>query len=191
MSKFKVYLNDLPIQRKVSVAILLTCGTAVAVMAIGIFLAQLFSFQRTFTRDLETTGAIIGNNSTAAVAFKDSNAAREILSAVRAKSQIAHCSIELPNGSEFAAFNRENRSVPSTATKTDGLHSEGRFLLLNRPILLAGERIGTLHVVSDYLAEYRRSLGLYVVLLGSVLGVSILLALGLSKRLQRDRKSVV
>jgi hypothetical protein len=119
MPEFKAYLNDLPIQRKVSVAILLTCGTAVAVMAIGIFFAQLFNFQQTFTRDLETTGSILANNSTAAVAFKDRNAAREILAAVRAKSHIVHCSIELPSGAEFAAFKGGPSVWPLTA-EADG-----------------------------------------------------------------------
>jgi C4-dicarboxylate-specific signal transduction histidine kinase len=58
-------------------------------------------------------------------------------------------------------------------------------LLLNQPILIGRERIGTLHLIADYDAEHRQSLHAYASMLACVLLVSILLSLLVSDRLQR------
>ena len=185
MMALRSYFKRLPIQRKISLAILVTCGTALAVTAVAIFLAQLVTFRQSFTRDLEAIGGMIGNNSTAALTFNDKKAAEEIVSAVKAKSHILKAAIELPDGSEFAAFTGRRLAAAAQPPKADGFHFVGPYLMLNQPIMLDGQRIGTLHLVSNYQAEYRRSLQLYAAILAAVLLVSILLALALANRLQK------
>jgi PAS domain S-box-containing protein len=178
-------LNNLPIARKIGFAILLTCSLALTVTAAAIFVAQLMTFRLNFNRDLEATGQMIGQTATAAITFKDRTGAADILSAFSAKPHILRASLDLPDGSEFAAFQRANLAVVPGAAKTDGAHSVGPYLLLNQPVMLAGERIATLRLLCDYQTQYRSSLRMYAAILGSALLVSVLLALALSSRLQR------
>jgi len=177
--------KNFPIQRKINFAILFTCATALAVTAAAIFYVQLVTFQHSFKRDTETLGHMIGQTLTASITFKDPQSAAEILAAVSAKPQILRASIDLPDGSEFAVFTNQQLTVAPLAPKNDGFHSVGPYLVLNQPVLLAGERIATLRLLCDYQAEYYRSWRLYASILGSVLLVSVVLALILSNRLQR------
>ena len=183
MRELKRFFKNLSIQRKINYAILLTCGTALAVTAVAIFAAQLVTFRHSFTRDLEATGQMIGQTATAAITFTDQKGAREILAAVSAKPHILRAALDLPDGSEFAAF--DTLPLAPDVPKGDGSHSVGPYLVLNQPVILAGKRIATLRLVCDYRTEFGRSVRLYAAILGSVLLVSVLLALVLSNRLQR------
>ncbi len=184
MRALKAGFKNLPIQRKISLVILLTCLTALAVAGAAIFFTQLATFRQNFRRDLEALGQILGNNSIAAVAFKDRNSAQEILEALKAKSHIVRATLELADGTEFATFARGGRRSPPPVPKQDGFQFAEGFLVLNQPVVLAGTRLGTLRLVSDYQTEYRHSLRVYGGILGVVLLVSVLLALALSERLQ-------
>jgi PAS domain S-box-containing protein len=180
----KTYLKNLSIRRKISSAIFLTCGTALVIAATAILVVHSITFRRSFSRDLEAIGAILGNNSATALRLKDHRSAEEILGAVKAKSHILHASIRLADGSEFAAFDRApGRGIP--ACQEDGAHFRGGYLILNQPIVRAGERIASLRLVSDYRSESNRSLRLYAAILSAVMVVSVLLTLALSDGLQR------
>ena len=179
------FFRNLPIQRKISFGILLTCATALAVAAGAIFVAQLRTFRQSFTRDLEVVAQMLAHNTTAALTFNDARTAQDLLSAIRAKPYILRAALDLADGSQFASFQSGTlRQVPAI-DQGDGFHSAGGFLALNRPIILAGERIATLRLLSDYRTEYRRSLEMYLTILAGALLVSILLALVLSARLER------
>lgn len=185
MKRIQRAFKDFPIARKINFTILLTCGGALVIAAVAIFVVQLLTFQHTFKRDLEGTGRMLGQTATAAITFKEKSSATEILAAVSAKPCIFRASINLPDGSEFAAYERAKVSLGPDVLKTDGVCSAGPFLVLNQAVVLAGERIATLHLVCDYQTQYRRSLWLYAAILGGVLLASALFALALSNRLQR------
>src|SRR5689334_23331732 len=102
MSKLKAFFKDLPIERKIRVAILLTCCTALISSAAAVFLAQLVSFRQTFTGDLQAIGTMIGNSSTATLSFRDRKTAEEILAALKVKAHILQATIDLPEGGTLA-----------------------------------------------------------------------------------------
>jgi PAS domain S-box-containing protein len=185
MFGLNAWFKNLKIQSKISFAILLTCSAALVVTGVAIFFVQSLTFRQSFKRDLRAIGSIIANNSTASLAFKDRASAEEIVSALAAKPHILLASIELPNGTQFAQFQNAKPVTMPAIPKSDGFHFVGPYLALNEPIILSGERLGTLRLVSDYRAEYTRSLLLYGAILGAVLLVSVLLELILSNRLQK------
>jgi PAS domain S-box-containing protein len=185
MHLLKRFFKPLPIQGKITFVILVTCCAALIVVGVAILLAQSLSFRQSFSRDLEATAEIIARNSTAALAFKDPKAAQEVLSAVRAKSDILYAALELPDHSTFAAFISPDLPAPLQKSASEHLAFPDRYLSLDYPIILAGERVGILHLVSDYRAEYLRSLRVYAGILLAVLLFSVLLTLILSNRLQR------
>ncbi len=181
----KTLIKGLPIEGKISFAILLTCATALAVTAVGIFFAQLTTFRQNFRGDLASIGEIIANNSTAEVQYGYGKDLEQLLSALRAKPHIVFASITLPAGTELAAFRGERLQATPAIPSADGFHFVGPCLVLNRPIMLGSERIGTLHLASDYQSECRRSLLLYAAILAGVLVVSVVLAFLVSARLRR------
>ena len=65
--------QDLPIQRKMLVMTLSICGAVLLVSLALLIVFQILNFRANFQRDTETLSAIIANNSTAALAFDDSN----------------------------------------------------------------------------------------------------------------------
>ena len=176
--------RNLSIQRKISLAILFPCVMALAVAAAGIFLAELSNFRQSFTRDLEAIGWMLAHNTTAAIAFKDRKGAEDLLTAVQAKPYIVRACIELPDAAEFACYESSRLKMPPRVSKQDGLYSNAGYLVLNQPVMLAGERIATLRLLCDYQTEYHRSLRLYLTILILVVLVAVLLALLLSSRLQ-------
>jgi PAS domain S-box-containing protein len=185
MEKIINIFKNFPIERKINFAILGTCVTALSVTAVAIFYVQLVTFQHGFKRDIETLGHMISQTLTASITFQDRRGAAEILAAVNAKPQIVRAAVDLPNGTEFAAYSTPQSNDAPPAPKEDGFHSDGPYLVLNQPVLLAGERIATLRLLCDYQTEYYRSLRLYATIMGSVLLVSVVLAMVLSNRLQR------
>ncbi|SPE61839.1 Integral membrane sensor signal transduction histidine kinase (fragment) [Verrucomicrobia bacterium] len=185
MQRLRSFLKNLSIQRKISIAILVTCCTALATASAAIFFTQLLTFRQSFTRDLRATGQMLGDNTTASITFKDNQGAEKILGAVRAKPFIIRASLDLPDTSEFAAFPSTPLSTLPQMPPEDGIHFQGGYLALNQAVVLAGERIATLRLLCDYQTEYAHSLRLYSAILIVVLLISVLLALALSSRLQR------
>jgi PAS domain S-box-containing protein len=185
MQSLRISFKNMRIERKISAAILITCVTALAVAAAAIFVTQLIDFRHRFERDLDATAQMIGQTITASVTFNDDKGASNVLSAVQAKPHILAATLDLPDGSEFAAYRREGLAKTLEIPKSDGSFFVGPFLALNQPVSLKGERIATLHLLCDYKQEYTRSLLLFAGILAGVLLVSVLLALLLSHRLQR------
>src|SRR5438128_1818924 len=96
-------LRKFPIQRKLRFVVLLTCSVALVVACGTLFALQFYFFRRDFAQDLATTAEIIGRNSTAAITFKDEEAGREILAALKAKPHITGASIYLRDGRKLAS----------------------------------------------------------------------------------------
>jgi len=73
--------RDRPIRRKLTTIILLTSGAVLLLTCAAFFAYELLTFPQTAVRNLSTLGEIIAANSTAALAFKNQDDAKEILAA--------------------------------------------------------------------------------------------------------------
>ncbi len=160
-----------------SLALLLACA--------ALALYDRTTFRAGLARDLSTLAAVIGSNSTAAVAFSDPKSAEEVLAALKAKPRIVRGFIFTAGRRPFASYYRAGeRAVAPIAPTRDGEWFVGDKLILARGILLAGERIGSVVVESD-LQEASQRLRSYGAIMVGVFGVSMLLALLVSMRMQR------
>ncbi|HEX9462751.1 MAG TPA: response regulator, partial [Alphaproteobacteria bacterium] len=141
---------------------------------------------------LSIAADMIGNNSTAALAFDDAKAAQQTLSALRSDPEVVRAVIQLRDGTILASFDRDpsNRRAPAgSAAGADprGSHHfdfSRRTLAVTRPIVLDGETIGTVYVESD-LRELTSSFIRLLEVLGLALAAGFVLSLVLSNRLQR------
>src|ERR1039457_4262552 len=98
--------RDLPIQQKMLVVTLLICGAVLCVAIAALFTFQVLNFRSNFQHDTATLAVIIANNSTAPMAFKDDEAAREVVGALKAKPSVVAASLVWPDGSLFARFGK-------------------------------------------------------------------------------------
>ena len=184
----KRFLKNMPIRRKVTLVILVTCVTALMVVGIALFGVQVFTFRQAFAANLRVNAEIIESNCTAALTFKDRPAAMEILSSLKARTAVTYASIELPDGSTFAAYKPEphHATEVKTMSSEEGVQFQNHELIFTERIVLDGELIGLLHIHADYLGELRQLLFIYGGIHVAVLTLAVFFAFVLSGRLRRS-----
>ncbi len=182
MNRFR----NFPIRQKMLIMTLLICGAVQFIAIASLFVFQVLNFRSNFQRDNSTLAAIIANQSTAVLQFKDEATAAEVVGALQAKPTVLSASLALTNGSILAHYGTKE---PASALATFPPPGEFRFhdghLLLTQPVLLKNERVGTLYLRTDYHRTFLQLLGFYGQVVAGVMVVSIGLAVFLSSRLGR------
>lgn len=165
---------------------LLICGAVLLVAVASLFIFQVLNFRSNFQHDNSTLAAIIANNSTAAMSFKDDAAANEVVGSLQAKTTVLSASLVLPDGTVLAHFGKEEPPQALTQFPAPGKNSfvDG-CLLLTQPVIQKNEQLGTLYLRTDYRRTFLELLGFYGLVIAGVLIVSISLAAFLSGRLGR------
>ncbi len=175
----------MPIRRKVTSVVLVTCIAALLLVGLALFAVQVFSFRYNFTSNLQTIAKMIESNITAALTFNDSAAANEILSSLKARSAVTYASIERPDGTILAHYARSpQRDKPSKMPAEEGFSYHDHQLVCTEQVMLDNEQIGLLHIRADYLGELEQLLLIYGGVLVLVLSLAVLLAFALSGRLR-------
>ncbi len=166
---------------------LLICGAVLCVAIAALFTFQVLNFRSNFERDTVTLAAVIANNGPAAMAFKDDQAATEVVNALQAKPSVLAASLVLTNGSLFAHFGkREDAQARAQFPPAGECRFVGGNLLVTQPVRLKGEWVGTLYVRSDYQRTFLELVGFYGMVVMAIIVVSIGLASFLSGRLGRS-----
>ena len=143
-------LRDTPIKRKLMLVILLTSSLALVLMGSTLITYELMRFRRSLVSNMSVLAQVIGSNSTASLAFQDRKSAEEMLAALSAESQVAAAAIYDDRGNVFASFPRKipaNTLPPKPGP--DGHRFERAHLIMFRPILQQGERLGTIYLLAD------------------------------------------
>ena len=170
--------------RLLVVVVVTTCASLILTgLALGAF--ELFSHRRTMKSEMAVVSEIIGANSTAALAFNDKSAAREILLALQPQRELLLACLYDSQGRLFASFVRPapHAECPRSPAP-DGAGFEGGSFRQSSPVMLESKRVGTLSlVVSQHdLWASMELFGLVLVLtLATSLGTGVLV----SSRLRR------
>jgi PAS domain S-box-containing protein len=169
--------RDIPIRQKLMVIVMVTTGTALLLAGAGILVLDSFLFRGYLERDISALAGIIADNSTAALAFDDTDAATGTLAALRARPHIAAACIYRPDGTVFARYRRPgaSRHMSDEDCPPRGASDQTRFasqdITASRPILLQNRPIGSLLLIYDLdeISERRRlyGAGVLAVLLAS------------------------
>jgi PAS domain-containing protein len=163
----------------------MACVTAVTIsLSLGVF--DLFALRRGMARDITTLADVLARNSTAALTFRDTKAAEEVLHAVEAESSIITAGIYAADGSIFVQYSPNGNAAhgipplpPSPGTKFEHQH-----LIAVRLIVLNDEKLGTIYIDSD-LRELNGRLQEYLVTIVLTLVIALSLASFIAARLQR------
>jgi len=164
--------------------IMLTCGTVLLMTCAAFFIYELITYRDITTRQLSTLSVIIADNSTAALAFDDREAAAEILNALEADKHIRAACLYDKDGNIIAKYAGTLSQWPLQVGK-DGYTFGNRFLEGFEPVIHNGNRLGTLYIRADLNAVYSRFL-LYGVIAVLFIIVSFFFAYLLSMRLQKS-----
>ncbi len=177
------FLRNIPIRTKVTAMIALA-STGVLVLALAVVMTKDYLNLRGDQLDqLTTLARVVGGNSTAAVAFDDRDAAAESLRTLSTTPQIKYAFI-WSKDHVMASFTRSGGPLDKAVAAALMLHAAvpqelrtgEQDMYARVAIVLDGDEIGTLYVVSDLSRLYARIQEYIWIGLG-VLGSAIFVAL--------------
>ena len=179
------WLHQHSVQRKLLLAILGASCASMLVAGVALFAYLTLAQRKSFEEDTAALAEIIAVNSAGSVAFKDREAALELMLSLKAKEQITGAAILLPDGSPFAKIGQTAWLEGAELPEAGGIWSERKYLIQSRPILLRGERIGTFCFRSDFGPVYGRLFRTYALVFAMVFLLAIALGLALGRRARR------
>jgi signal transduction histidine kinase/CheY-like chemotaxis protein len=165
----------------------LSGGAVLLLMTAAFCSYEFFSFRYASVSELQTLSEAIASNSTAALAFSNSDDATAVLSAFKADSHIRAAALYDGSGRLFAQYPARGAAPPKCLCPA-GYRFESGALIGMTPVTQGGQRLGNLLVVSDLNAMYARArvYGLMIALLATVsLAVAYLIARRFQRRLLR------
>jgi signal transduction histidine kinase/HAMP domain-containing protein len=179
------WISDWPIRQKLMFVIMLTCG-AVLLLATGLLgIYQVAKFRETLIRNSTVLADVLAENTQAALAFDDENAAQKTLQALQADSYVTCACLYDAKGAPFATYAHPgDPCVIPPHPSAEGYHFEARSLIIFRPVILNGAQTGTIYLQTSLEGLYER-LRLFILFAVFVVVVSGLVAFGLSSHLQR------
>ena len=143
--------QDIPIARQLMTLMVLTSAVVLAVTWAIFITYELYNTRLATTAKLRTLAQVIATNSTASLAFQDTQDAKDILSALRAEQTITVAALYDAKGAVFATY-------PGSVTAADlplrlppdGYRFASRFLIAAEPVVQGGSgRLGTLYLRAD------------------------------------------
>jgi len=177
--------SNLPIQRKVTLVVLVTCIVCLLSACTALFIFQLRSSREDFINNLTTLTEVVANIEADNVRLNDEGATQVILDGLKARKYIVGATITRL-GEPFASF--EKGEDPANLKKygnNAGHKFEGNSLITFAPLDSEDEQVGMVYIRSDYGTVYWRLVGAFSATVALVLLVSVGLAYIISSRLQR------
>ena len=177
-------LQQPSIRRKLTVTIAITSALALALAAAALVTYDISTYRQALTRDIEALADLIGNNSTASLAFGDSSAAKETLQSLSVRPDVEAAAVYTGSGRRLAAYTRSGPPAPETIGSDDGLTTAGREFAVVRSVTLTGQPVGRVYIRSN-LHQLENRVWRTVSITTVVFVLSMALAVALGSRLQR------
>jgi signal transduction histidine kinase len=175
-------IRNLPIRQKIVVIIMIISAAALVLFG-GVLLSYDFvTEEQDLLNGTTTLANVMADNISAAVAFNDPDAAVDTLGSLRTVPSVVRACVYTPNGL-FAAY-VEPGQAPCPEKSGSDLGVSGRYVQVETPIDLEGQRIGVVHLRATLAPLYAR-LRLEILAIAGILLCSSLFAFVLSSWLER------
>src|SRR5580692_1712097 len=142
--------SSISISRSLMRMMLLSNGAVLGLMTFGFCSYEFLTFRSASVEQLQTLSQAIASNSTAALAFANTEDAAGVLEAFRANSHIVAAALYDAQGQIFATFPAE---LPADALPVHpaaaGFRFGGDALIGVTPVIQGSRQLGTLFVKSD------------------------------------------
>lgn len=167
---------DLPVQRKLGLAMLLTTTVALLFACGGFLAVEYIGYRQNIARTMETLARLTASNSTAAIAFADKAGAIQNLESLRAETQIISATLYDNDGRMFARFAaRPGEMLRTSGTDPAGVQFEQGYVIVVQPVVEGNRRLGTLYLQATMEEIYTRMQS-YAWIVLAVLASSFVLA---------------
>jgi PAS domain S-box-containing protein len=176
-----------PFGRKLKHIVLLTSAVAILVATGSSAVYMAVTSRQDRAEEMVAVAERIGPKTTAALAFGDAEAAREILGALDEQQRITQACIYGPDGSLLAKYSRQGADAEFTAPapRPNSAEISWGSIVVFRQILQGGVPVGTIYLASDLRDLQLRTLNFMgFVLLAMVAALAI--AYVMASRLQRS-----
>lgn len=178
--------RDRPIKQKLVILTMATTTAALVLAGLGNVVADSLLFNRYLRHDLMVLSRVITDNSTAALAFNDPDAAAQTLSALRERPHIVSACMYMDSDQGARLFAKYapvgNVNCPQVQEREGGA-GKRRELSLTQPVMLDGRRLGALVLYYDQ-GELTDRIQLYSSIVFGVFLLSALIAFLLSASLR-------
>ncbi|HEX7192860.1 MAG TPA: CHASE sensor domain-containing protein, partial [Thermoanaerobaculia bacterium] len=173
--------SGLSIQRRLRLIIMTTTTVALLLAGVASTVVDFVTLSGIARRDLRTLANVIALDTTASLTFRDRDAAREVLSSLRAKPSVVAAAVFDRTGACFESYARSETFAPSSLRSLQQQPRAGATEVFT-DIIFDGEKIGTLYIAAsrDMLIARLRQ---YAFTLAGILLVALLIAFGLSSKL--------
>jgi signal transduction histidine kinase len=174
-------IRNLPLRQRIVVIIMIISAAALVLSGGVLVTFDFLDARRDLQNSATTLARIIADNTAAAVAFSDPEAAVDTLSSVRAEPSVVAACVYTPQGL-FAKFTPPGQ--PPCPDHAPSGPTEGEYLHVESPIILNGQELGTVHLRATLQPMYAR-LRLEIFAIAGILLCSSLFALALSSWLEK------
>lgn len=182
------FLQDIPIKRKLTAIIMIASTVALLLVSTGFICFELMTLRQNMKSDLLTLARFIGDRSTAALAFGNTNDAEEELHALAFRKHIAAAAFYDENGKIFAVYPPKAAKIvpPHPETNAKGMDIErfepDRLIVFHQ--INADGALGTIYLESD-LQELHQQFEAYLGIVLLFMMASSVVTWFLSSLLQR------
>src|SRR5216117_941912 len=104
------FLRDGSIKRKLMTIIMVTCTVALVLACSAILIFEMADYRSVLRRNTQVMADVIGDNSKAALSFKDKAAATDTLAALKAEPNVISACVYDKSGQPFATYFRNEDS---------------------------------------------------------------------------------
>ena len=184
--------DDLPIRRKLTLVTALASGTALLLTSVAFLLFDRASFEEALVRRLRTVGEVTAWSGAPAVVFRDPDSARTTLGALRSEPEVIYAAFYDRDGALFAHYLRADAAAVTPPGRLEVAQPEapahaieGGALVVLSPVMLGGDRAGTLVIRSALRERSARALR-FATIAAMVFGAALLLALLVGRIVQRS-----
>lgn len=195
MTMQQIDRTETSIGRRLMVSFMLTTGLALTLASGSFFATQYLEARREMVAHLGTVARMLGDNASASLLFADRADAETILGALQAQPDVMNGVLYDDAGTPFAQYLRGGAPGISTPTSFDDEPTfEAGRLDLFEPVMIDGERIGTVFIRSDTSrlgVMMRTFLAIFLVVTGAALAVCWIGASLLRRSITRPLEGLV
>jgi signal transduction histidine kinase len=183
-------MTAVSLSRKLTSMNMRVSGIALTVACVTFAVYDLMSLRDSLVRQLSIQAQITGANSVTSIEFETGDVAARNVAALEASPDVVSAEIYLPDGGRFARYARNasaetGRPFVLGPDEIERHEFTAQSLVLGRRIYSQGREIGTIYIHSSLRTLYQR-LARYSILAGGVLMASMLMALLLTRSVQRS-----
>src|SRR5580698_2717709 len=176
------------LRRKLTMALWLNAGLATLLLCLALIAVQSHQFRAQINERLTAVGDVAGANSAAAILFDDAKNAAQTLGALSTNRTVMAAGLYRKDGTLLAEYDRTRGDgfAPPKAAPPVGTQDSGAVFSVTRPVLLDGEVVGVICVVSGLQELYQDLLSyvaITVVTLVACTGLGMLVFLRLMRLL--------